>query len=256
MSDLENTSSLDPSEQETGYVRFRRSTFYAAMVPVAFAAGLAAGFLFWGRSSDAIPAPQPTLVALEPATPPAAGDNAPAEDEGAFRIDVSVDDDPALGPSDAPITIVEFSDYRCPYCARFHQETFQALLDTYPDQIRFVYRDLPVVGGYRAALAANCAAEQVDYWAYHDLLFSGAHDLDDAGFEAYAAQLDLDSDEFRACLEDGRYASEVEGDSLYARDLGITGTPTFFINGLPLVGAQPLEVFIQVIDQELAAIGN
>jgi protein-disulfide isomerase len=166
-------------------------------------------------------------------------------------LEIEVDDDPALGPSDAPITIVEFSDFNCPYCQRFHIETFPALMESYPDQIHFVYRDFPVVGGLESALASECAHEQDSYWEYHNLLFSGTQTRGTEGFLAYAEELGLDADAFEACLTEGRYADEVEADAMYAAGLGITGTPTFFINGIPLVGAQPLEVFVEIIEAEL-----
>jgi protein-disulfide isomerase len=167
-------------------------------------------------------------------------------------MEIDEDDDPVLGNDDAPITIIEFSDFRCPYCKRFQQETFAELLAGYPDQIRFIYRDFPVVGGFEAAVASECADEQGDYWAYHDLLFSGEQpELSKEAYLAYAEKLALDLEEFESCLDDGRYASEVEADAVYAAGLGVTGTPTFFINGIPLIGAQPLSVFAQIIDSEL-----
>lgn len=168
-----------------------------------------------------------------------------------MRLDVSVDDDPALGPDDAPITIIEFSDFACQFCRRFHQETFQLLMDAYPGQIRFVYRDFPVVGGFEAAQAAECADEQGFFWEYHDLLFTGTQGLSRSAYEQYAEDLGMDTDVFTTCLDEERYKSEVTNDANYASSLGISGTPTFFINGIPLVGAQPLGNFKQVIDGEL-----
>lgn len=217
--------------EDVGGFRFSRRAAYSALLPVAFVTGLAAGFLFWGRDT----------------APPA-----PESSEDSTRFEVSVDDDPALGPEGAPITIVEFSDFRCPYCGVFHQETFGVLMAEYPDQIHFVYRDFPVVGGLEAALAAECAHEQGAFWEFHDLLFSGEDpNLDRDTFAAYAEKLDLDVQDLLACVDEERYGDEVEADARYAAGLGITGTPTFFINGIPLVGAQPLDAFIQVIEHEL-----
>jgi protein-disulfide isomerase len=220
------------------FVRFRRSSFYAVLVPVAFVTGLAAGYLFWGRGPTEVPeslAPEQAAVA----TP--------------SRMDVSVDDDPAIGPANAPITIIEFSDFNCPYCRQFNQVTFQALMDAYPNQIRFVYRDFPITSqeSFYAAEAAECAADQNAYWDFHDALFSGKYDLGRDSYERIAKTLGLDSDALLACVDSGKYETEVQNDARDAAGLGVTGTPTFFVNGIPLVGAQPLEQFTRVIDGEL-----
>lgn len=238
---------ITPTEEELngkeiGELRFKRSNLYAALLPLAFVTGLAAGYIFWGRD-------QTTAAVAQPA---AAADLAQAPAQGQVRLEIEEDDDPVLGPDNAPITIIEFSDFRCPYCQRFRIETLDQLLAAYPDQIRFIYRDFPVVGGFDAAVASECADEQGEYWAYHDLLFSGEFaNLSNEAFLAYGERLDLDLDSFSNCLDDEQIASEVEADAVYAAGLGVTGTPTFFVNGIPLVGAQPMEVFAQIIDAEL-----
>lgn len=232
----------DEMEQEQPYIKFRRSHLYTFLLPLAFVVGLASGYLFWGRDGGTSAA----------AAQPGNTDPSEAQDTGQpTRFDIELDDDPAIGPEDAPIVIVEFSDFRCPYCRRFHEDTFPALLAAYPDQILFVYRDFPVVGGTEAALASECADEQGAYWDYHDLLFSGGLELGTNAYLTYAEDLDLDMDEFNACMDEERYADEVEADARYAAGLGANGTPTFFINGIPLVGAQPLINFQQIIDAEL-----
>ncbi|MEJ2013871.1 MAG: DsbA family protein [Anaerolineales bacterium] len=231
-------------QEHADRVSIPRRPLYAALIPLAFVTGLAAGYIFWGGSSATAPASPPVAaVATEPT---------PLEPQE-MRFDVEVDDDPALGPTDAPITIIEFSDFHCPYCVRFQAETFPSLMAAYPDQIRFVYRDFPVVGGYEAAQAAECADEQGGFWPFHDLLFSGEYsDWTSETYRAYAEQAGLNADILLACLDSGAMAAEVEADARYAAGLGVTGTPTFFINGVPLVGAQPLQAFQQVIDAELA----
>jgi protein-disulfide isomerase len=217
---------------------------YAFLVPVAFVAGIGAGYLFWGRETASGSPPAATQV---PSV-----QTAPSEPQAPTRFDISVDDDPVYGPADAPITIVEFSDFNCGYCRKFYVETFWPLLEAYPSQIRFVYRDLPVVGGFEAAQAAQCAHEQGAFWEYHDLLFTGTLGHDRAGYLQYAEDLGLDSDALAECFDSGRYAEEVEADARYAFNLGANGTPTFFVNGIPMVGAQPLANFVQVIEAELA----
>ncbi|NIS82509.1 MAG: thioredoxin domain-containing protein [Anaerolineales bacterium] len=236
---------------EEQFLRFKRSLVYAALLPLAFVTGLAAGFLVWGRQvarepfviasgeniPENLPAPIPQPDIGDPNTP--------------VRLDVSVDDDPALGPEGAPVTIVEFSDFACGFCRRFYQQTLRPLLDEFPDQIRFVYRDFPVVGGFEAAQAAECADEQGEFWEFHNLLFDGGLGLDEAAYRDYANQLGLDADALIECVNEGRYASEVEDDARYAMSLGANGTPTFFINGLPVIGAQPLSEFIRIVKGEL-----
>jgi protein-disulfide isomerase len=237
----------DPIEddEKRDLIHFRRSHFYAALLPLTFIVGLATGYLFWGRSTRAPLASATNRPTQAAAVAPASGERT--------RLDVSLDDDPRLGPEDAPITIIEFSDFNCSFCRRWHEETYQALLETYPGQILFVYRDFPVVGGYVAAQAANCAVEQDAFWEYHDALFSNGSADDGVDFGAIATQLGLDAEALVACIESGRYTAEVEADFREGADLGVSGTPTFFINGIPLVGAQPLLAFTEIIDGELAS---
>lgn len=222
-------------QTDDGYLRFRRSHFYAALIPVALVAGLAAGYLLWGRDGG------------ESASTQVAG---PADQA---RFDVSTDDDASLGPADAAVTIIEFSDFNCPYCRQFHQTTFRELLAAYPDQIRFVYRDFPITSqeSFLAAQAAECAGEQGSFWDYHDALFSGRFDLSPSAYRQYADDLGLDSEELMRCVESGQFADEVQADARYASSLGLSGTPTFFINGIPLVGAQPFSEFERIIEAEL-----
>jgi protein-disulfide isomerase len=222
-----------PSAARTGdYITIRRSHLVLMLIPLAGIAGLAAGYLLWGRD-------EPAATATAAAAPQ--------------RYEVSVDDDPALGPADAPVTIVEFSDFNCPYCRRFHTETFPVLMAAYPDQILFVYRDYPITSAESqvAAQAANCAGKQGAYWAYHDVLFTGELGLGAEAYAAYAERLNLDTNALAACIAAGGEQAEVESDARAAAALGVSGTPTFFINGIPLVGAQPLAQFRSVIDAEL-----
>lgn len=203
----------------------------ATFSSLAFLAGVGLGFVLWGGEA------RPAATSLP--------------EEG--RVAVSVDDDPALGPADAPVTMIEFSDFTCPYCRKFHEETFPALWEAYPDQLRFVYRDDPILSAESdaAAEAAQCAHEQGAFWEYHDALFRAQLGLGKDSYIAYAQILDLDMDRFSACVEDRRYQAEVEADARDAAGWGVNGTPTFFINGLRLVGAQPYSEFARLIDAEL-----
>jgi protein-disulfide isomerase len=240
---------LEPEPSDT--MTFKRSHVYTALLPLTFVVGLAAGYLFWGRGSDTRPEADPQVAARSEANP--ATNEQPQEIR---RYDIPEDDDPVYGPDDAPITIIEFSDYECPYCRKWHVEVWPRLLEAYPGQIRLIYRDFPLTNIHPnatpAAAAANCAREQDRYWEFNELLFSARYSLGKPGFQAYADELGLVMDSFNECLESGRYNDEVMADFEFAANLGISSTPTFFVNGIPVVGAQPFEMFSQLIDQELA----
>ena len=200
-------------------------------------------------------APAAPSQGARPAEPPTAAPN-----QGQQRVEVSVDDDPAWGPEDAPVTIIEFSDFECPFCTRFRKQTYDRIKEAYGDKIRFVYRDFPLVQlhpqAVPAAIAAQCANEQGKFWEYHDLLFLGDKPLGRDTYVAYADQLGLDVDEFSRCIDEERYMDEVQKDFEDGVAAGVRGTPTFFINGVPLVGAQPFENFQAVIEQELQKAGQ
>jgi len=170
------------------------------------------------------------------------------------RLDVGVDDDPTYGPDDAAVVIVEFSDFNCPYCGRFANETLPLLRDNYGDYVRFAYRDFPVLGdsSLQAAIAAECAGDQGAFWEFHDLLFANQGGFNQELFLSFAEQLTLNVSEFTACQNDETTREEVLADYAVAQRLGATGTPTFFINGVRVIGAQPYEVFATIIDEELA----
>ena len=235
-------------QEET--VTFKRSHFYAVLTVLAFAAGILLGYVVWGmESAGGTPQTvnQPAAQVAE-----AAGTT---QEEQFKRYDIPIENSYTLGPADAPITIVEFSDYQCPYCRRWHDEVYGPLMAAYPDKIRFVYRHLPLTSihpdAFPAAEAAMCAGEQDAYWAFHEKLFSG-ESLGAEIYSQYAQDLGLNMETFESCLSDHKYQQAIEKDSNFAIDLGIRSTPTFFINGLAIVGAQPLDVFKQVIDKERA----
>ena len=133
---------------------------------------------------------------------------------------------------------------------------YSQLIETYGEQIRFVYRDFPLASIHSnansAANAANCAHEQGVFWEYHDMLFSMEQGLGNGAYLDYASQLDIDQADFQECLDSSRYEAEVQADFDFAAELGVRSTPTFFINGIAVVGAQPFEIFQQVIERELA----
>lgn len=168
-----------------------------------------------------------------------------------------IDDDDVLGDEDAPVTIVEFSDYECPFCARFHTQTWPELKQKYVDtgKVKFVYRDFPLgfhQQAQKAAEAAECAGEQDKYWDMHELLFSSGVAGGVTSFKQYASQIGLNTAKFNECLDSGKMASEIRKDTADGAAVGVQGTPAFYVNGVEISGAQPFEVFQQIIDGQLA----
>lgn len=172
---------------------------------------------------------------------------------------VSADDDPFIGDTDAPVTIIEFSDYECPFCSRHVTQVFPEIKENYIDtgKVKYVFRDFPLgfhQNAIPAAIAANCAREQSDdetYFEFHDLLFADQQNLTESAFKEYAEELNLDAGAFEACLEEND-TSEVENDMAEGAEYGVSGTPGFFINGWQIKGAYPYPAFEELIEQELA----
>lgn len=202
---------------------------YAALLT--FLLGLGAGYLLWGFEFSS----------------------------QSRRYDIEIlAEDPSLGPEDALITIVEYSDFECPFCRTYHTAVFPRLKAEYGDKIRFVYKDFPLTNihpnAVPAAEAALCAGEQASFWEYQELLFSNQIPLGRETYLSYAGSLNLDMGNFVACLDDGRYNQQVLDDLDAGSLIGIRSTPTFFINGIPVVGALPFAEFAAVIDAELARL--
>ncbi len=172
-----------------------------------------------------------------------------------MRVDVSPDGAPIRGVPEGSVTLVEFSDFHCPFCKRV-QPTLEKVLDRYPDKVKLVFRDFPLdqlhPKARQAASAARCAGDQNKFWEYHDLLFANAPKASTKDLTAYAKQVGLNEEKFQSCLSDGVHKAAVQRDVEAGARLGITGTPMFFINGRPLSGALPFERFVQVIEEELA----
>ncbi len=171
------------------------------------------------------------------------------------RIQVSVDDDPVKGSKDAPVTIIEFSNFNCPYCRAFYTETLPLIEKDYIEtgKVKLVYRDFtrsPL--SQKAAEAAECAAEQGKFWEYHDKIFDNQQLLSNESLKQWASDLGLDTKKFSDCLDSGKMASEVKKDLRDAKSYGVTRTPTIFINGIVVEGAQPYSVYQQIIRQELS----
>lgn len=164
-------------------------------------------------------------------------------------------EDPARGPDTAPVELVEFSDFDCPYCRRA-TETVERLMEQFEGQIRFVYKDYPLPShpnAFKAAEAGNCAHEQGRFWALHDTMFASQGELDVDALKGYAADLGLDAEAFDECLDSGRHAATVDRDLRIGMRHGVSSTPTLFLNGRAVVGAAPYETFAEIVREELAA---
>lgn len=184
-------------------------------------------------------------------------------------IKISADDDPVIGNQDAPITIIEFSDFQCPFCARFQIQTLPLILEQYVEtgKVKFVFRDFPIQSSHPnampAAAASECADEQNKFWQYHDMLFENQgiwNKMDFTSaitvFKEYAIELELNQEQFNACLDSGKYVNEINNDLTDGRNYEVTGTPGFFIGNeklgfVKVNGAQPFEVFQGIIESQL-----
>ena len=190
------------------------------------------------------PADNPQDIELQPADNPS-------------EIILGLDDDPKLGDDNAKVSIVEFSDFECPFCGNFVRETFEDLKREYIDtgKVSFVFKNFPLnthKNAMIAALASECANEQGKFWEYHNKLFRSQKSLEKKDLKEYAADLKLDTAKFNTCLDSEKYKDEVSKDIEEGTGLGVRGTPTFYINGRALSGALPLEEFENVINEELS----
>lgn len=174
-------------------------------------------------------------------------------------VDMSdlIDDDTIKGDENAPVTIVEWSDFECPFCTRFYQQTLSQIEENYirTGKVKFVYRDFPLsfhANAQKAAEAAECAGEQGKFWEMHDKLFEEGVSNGVSSFKQFAGDIGLDTSKFNDCLDSGKMADEVQKDMADGAAVGIRGTPGFIINGQLVSGAQPFSVFQQLIEAELA----
>ena len=171
------------------------------------------------------------------------------------RIEVSVQGAPFKGAEKAPVTVVEFSDFHCPFCRQVIP-TLAQLESRYGENIKLVFRDFPIEnlhpGATKAHEAARCANEQGKFWAYHDKLFASPPKSSPEIFKGLAKEVGLDMTGFETCFDSGKYQAAVKKDIEEGNRLGVTGTPAFFINGRIVSGAQPLEAFARIIDDELS----
>ncbi len=218
-------------------------------------AGLIVGYLVGTANYSAPTAVQPAAPDSIAAVPAAPTPSYPPP---------TVDDDPVLGDPDAPVTLIEFSDFQCPFCRRFYETTLPQIKENYvaTGKVKLVFRDFPLPFhpmAIPAAQSANCAGEQNKYWEMHDQIFdqqageSGTVSFTEEDLITWAAGVaDLDQAAWQTCFESDKYTTEINNDLADGSAAGVSGTPTVFVNGTPIVGAQPYAAFVQAIEAELA----
>lgn len=175
-----------------------------------------------------------------------------------FRAEVDIDGAPIRGAATAPVTIVEYSDFHCPFCRRV-QPTLTALLEKYPGRVRLVYKHLPLDGLHpqarRVSEAAWCAGQQDRFWEFHDAVYADtSNDASEATLNRYATAAGLDAGRFASCLASPDARNAVQREVSQGESLGLNSTPGFFVNGREIRGAQPLEAFVAIIDEELRGV--
>ncbi len=279
MSENDNTTNEIPQERPIEIkaeekITVKKSTYnnmlkglIAAVVIAAFVGGYSLGTFDNSDSRISGEELKDILAEIRPAAPQPV--QQPGQPSAPQIIKVSLDDDPFKGNENAPVTIVEFSDFQCPFCSRFAAQTLPALQENYIDtgKIKLVFKDLPLDNLHPNArtthIAAECANEQGKFWEYHDILFEKQSQWQslspsnlDTTLTKFAAGLGMQSTDFQACIESQEIADEVNGDTLEAASYGTTGTPTFFIgnekNGyVKMVGAQPFAAFKTMIDTQM-----
>ena len=270
----ENDTVSDIQEISTNNIPNKKSVstgMMVALIAVVAIAAFFAGTYFSNLDSDTITKSdlEDALSKFESKITAQQPSSQQAPSQPSRPVKISLDDDPIRGDPNAPITIVEFSDFQCPFCARFHLQTLPLLLEEYIDagKVNLVYRDFPIQSihpnALPAAVAAECANEQGKYWEYHDTLFEKQNSwnrLDSntviSTFSQYATDVGLEQQQFDSCLGSGKYLEEVQGDLRDGRDYDITGTPGFFIGNdeigfVKINGAQPFESFQRIIDAQL-----
>jgi len=270
----ENDTVSDIQEISTNNIPNKKSVstgMMVALIAVVAIAAFFAGTYFSNLDSDTITKSdlEDAISKLESKITAQQESSQQAPSQPSQPLKISLDDDPIRGDPNAPISIVEFSDFQCPFCARFHVQTLPLLLEEYIDtgKVNLVYRDFPIQSihpnALPAAVAAECANEQGKYWEYHDTLFEKQNSwnrLDSntviSTFSQYATDVGLEQQQFDSCLGSGKYLEEVQGDLRDGRDYDITGTPGFFIGNdeigfVKINGAQPFESFQRIIDAQL-----
>ncbi len=267
-----SSEDFESNETNNGNISVKKSTFNGLIIGIIVITGIAmffAGSFVLNSNSDQVSQEelQDAISKLElkilqnqlPTTQPTS------------PVKISADNDPIIGNPDAKISIIEFSDFQCPFCARFHIQTLPLILEEYIDQgkVKLIFRDFPIQSihpnALPASVAAECANEQGKFKEMHDKLFeyqnqwNRVETVDAVSlFNQYAIEMNLDQEIFESCLSNGKYIDEIKKDLEDGRDYGVSGTPGFFIGNdeigyVELKGAQPFDSFKKVIDAQLDA---
>ena len=265
-----SSDDFEPNQKTDGKVSVKKSSLNGLIIGIIVAVGVAA--FFAGSYSSNLNSEQISQQDLDEAIAKLElkilQNQLPTE-QPKPPVKISADDDPIIGDPNAPITIIEFSDFECPFCARFHVQTLPSLLEEYIDQgkVKLVFRDFPIQSihpnAVPAAVAANCANDQGNFRGMHDMIFENQNEWSNLEtvdalmtFSQYAGELQLDQEIFDSCLTSGKHIEEIQKDLQDGRDYQVTGTPGFFVGNdeigfVELKGAQPFESFKKVIDAQL-----
>ncbi len=256
---------VEDKKQDT-HISINKSTYtrlIVAIVSVSIISAFFVGYVIGGETAE-------PKVVIKEALQNSQVNPAVQEQFGPQIIrNISIDDDPMRGNPDAVITIIEFSDFQCPFCAKFHEDTLPQLEQNYisTGKVNFVYRDFPIQSTHPsavpAALSAECADDQGKFWEMHDIIFENQRvwqglqvQQSMSLFRDYAMEIGLNIDEFDSCMSSGKYTEEIQNDLNDGRNYGVTGTPGFFVGNeeigfTKLIGAQPFSSFQRVIDGQL-----
>lgn len=258
--------------QNNGKISVKKSTFNGLVIGLILAVGVAAFFAGSYTSN-----PNPNQISEEDLQDAIAKlelkvlQNQLPASQPKLPMKISEDNDPIFGNPNAPITIIEFSDFQCPFCARFHAQTLPLIFEEYIDQgkVKLVFRDFPIQSihpnAVPAAVAGECANEQGKFKDMHDMLFDNQNKWNNQEtvdalslFSQYATEIQLEQETFDSCLTSSKYIEEITKDLNDGRGYGVTGTPGFFIGNdqigfVELKGAQPFDIFKKVIDAQLDA---
>jgi len=254
-SDSSDGGSQEPPQKDNIQITLSKEKIFSGLVVLQFVLLLVIGWQLVDIKKqlrgDAPAAKGDKVAALAAPTP------VPAAAPGGVA-DIQIGDNENIrGAANAKVTIVEYSDFECPFCNRV-TPTIKQILDEYGDDVRVVYRHFPLNSihpyAQKSAEASECAADQGKFWEFHDLIFADQAGLKggDDQLKAWAAELGLNAGDFASCLDSGEKKGRVDSDQAGGAALGVTGTPGFFINGVNLSGAQPFSAFKTLIDQELA----
>jgi protein-disulfide isomerase len=240
------------------------TVYYFAIAVLFFIAGFAVAWIVFSTTTlsavnnikaDVISAVNSAMSNIQP------GAVAQATETPVPRQNVTFDQAPIWGPMNAKVTIVEFSDFQCPYCEIFYKQTYPLIKQKYGNSVRFAFRHFPIPSLHpdaeRASMAAECANEQGKFWEYHDALFGNQQNLSRDALIQYAGQVQVANiPQFTSCLDTQKYMNKVQTDVNAGMGYFVSGTPTFFINGNILVGAQSFQTFAKYIDLEMAQAGG